>query len=202
MEHKSLLYFVKYPEPGKVKTRLAKDIGPNAAAKAYRGLAESIFHSLLNHSSKRKDFETVVFFDPPDKARGIHEWLAGAAAYWPQEGKGLGERLIHAFEAAFENGADKVLVLGSDTIGFREDLITKAFESLDYYDVVIGPAKDGGYYLIGIKDLHVNLFQNIPWSTSHVLKTTLEWAQEENLTYYLLPELEDLDEIRISDKTR
>lgn len=202
MAYKCVLYFVKYPEPGKVKTRLAKDIGPNAAAKAYRGLAESIFHSLSNGSSKRKDFETVVFFDPPDKAREIREWLTGAAAYRSQEGKDLGERLIHAFEAAFENGAGKVLVLGSDTIGFREDLMAKAFESLDYYDVVIGPAKDGGYYLIGMKESHEDLFQNIPWSTSHVLKTTLEWVREENLTYYLLPELEDLDEIRISDKTR
>ncbi|OGX04711.1 MAG: hypothetical protein A3G87_06290 [Omnitrophica bacterium RIFCSPLOWO2_12_FULL_50_11] len=195
MGHEQILYFVKYPEPGKVKTRLAKALGSNAAAKAYRGLAESIFHSLSNGNSKSKGFETVVFFDPPEKERQVKEWLPGAAAYRSQKGKDLGERLIHAFKEAFQDGAERVLAVGSDTLGFKPKFVMKAFDVLKNYDVVIGPAKDGGYYLIGFSGFHTILFQDIPWSTGDVLKTTLGWIREEGLSYSLLQELEDLDEI-------
>ena len=192
---KALIYFGKYPEPGKVKTRLAKTIGLEAAANAYRSLAGSIFHTLSNGEIKNKDFETIVFFDPPEKEPEIKAWLPNAATYWPQEGKDLEDRLIQSFRMAFESGARRVLALVSDTLGFKGELITKAFEALDHYDVVIGPAEDGGYYLIGLSEAYDCLFQEIPWSTSEVLKTTLGWIHEEGLSYYLLPQLDDLDEI-------
>lgn len=195
---KALIYFVKYPEPGKVKTRLARTLGAEAAANAYRGLAEEIFHTLSN-GIKKKDFERVVFFDPPEKEKDVKEWLPGAAAYRPQQGGDLGDRLIQAFQFAFDCGAGQVLALGSDTLGFKGELITRAFEALENHDVTLGPAKDGGYYLIGLSEPYDCFFQDIPWSTSDVLKTTLGRIREEGLSHYFLPQLDDLDEIKIQN---
>ncbi len=193
---KALIYFVKYPEPGKVKTRLARTLGPEAAANAYRGLAESIFHTLSNGEMKSKDFETIVFFDPPEKELDIKAWLPNAAAYWSQEGKDLEARLIQAFRMAFDCGARQVLALGSDTLGFKGGLIPKAFDALNHYDVVIGPVKDGGYYLIGLAFEEKDIFSNIPWSTSGVYQSTVQYLEREQLSYYRLPLLEDLDEVK------
>ena len=195
MGPKQILYFVKYPEPGKVKTRLAKTVGPEAAAKAYQGLAQSNFCVLKDHEAA--DVNTVVLFDPPEKELEIKEWLPGAAAYRLQRGEDLGKRLSCAFQEAFQEGAEQVLAIGSDTLGLKPEFITKAFDLLTYYDVVIGPAKDGGYYLIGFSESHTILFQDIPWSTQDVFKTTLERIAEEGLSYGFLHELEDLDEIKI-----
>jgi len=183
-----------------VKTRLAKSIGDEAAANAYRGLAESGFRTLQEFAGN--EFKITVMFDPPDKEKEIREWLVAASDYQPQEGHGLGERLTHAFQRAFEEEACAVIALGSDTLGLKKEVIEKAFESLQYYDVVIGPAKDGGYYLIGSKEMNEILFENIPWSTHEVLKATLGWIREEGLSHCLLPELEDLDEIKLSNKER
>ena len=200
MAYKCVLYFVKYPEPGKVKTRLAKSIGNEAAALAYRGLAESGFSTLKELSPS--EFKITVMFDPPEKEREVREWLAGASDYKPQNGNDLGERLTHAFKSAFGEDACAVAALGSDTLGLKKEMIEKAFDNLQYYDAVIGPAKDGGYYLIGCKEIYESLFENIPWSTPGVLKATLGWIREEGLSHSLLPELEDLDELKISDKKR
>ena len=200
MAYKCVLYFVKYPEPGKVKTRLAKSIGSEAAAKAYRELAESGFRTIQELA--RDEFKVTVMFDPPDKEREIKEWLSGASDYVSQQGNDLGDRLTHAFQKSFNEEACAVIALGSDTLGLKKEVIEKAFDTLQYYDVAIGPAKDGGYYLIGCKEIYGSLFENIPWSTPEVLKATLGWIREEGLSHCLLPELEDLDEIKLSNKER
>lgn len=200
MAYKCVLYFVKYPEPGKVKTRLAKSIGIEAAANAYRGLAESGFRTLQELA--RNEFKVTVMFDPPDKEREIKEWLSGASDYVSQKGNDLGDRLSNAFKKSFSEEACAVIALGSDTLGLKKEVIEKAFDTLQYYDVAIGPAKDGGYYLIGCKEINENLFENIPWSTPDVLEATLGWIREEGLSYGLLPELEDLDELKIQNKER
>lgn len=193
MRDKLILYFVKYPEPGKVKTRLAKALGDEAACQAYRDLAEANFRII--ESLAAEGIENVVAFDPPDKEREIREWLP-APCYFPQQGKDLGERLHSAFQDAFDQGAKMALVLGSDTLGLNQELILEAFDALENFDVVLGPAKDGGYYLIGLSSPQPFLFQNIPWSTSDVFSTTLAKVKENGLSYYLLPELDDLDEIK------
>jgi len=200
MAHKCILYFVKYPEPGKVKARLAKSVGDEAAANAYRGLAESGFRTLKELTSD--EVRITVMFDPPEKENGIKEWLAGASDYQMQVGNDLGQRLRHAFQNAFKEKACATVALGSDTLGLKKEVIEKAFDTLQYYDVVIGPAKDGGYYLIGCREMSANLFENIPWSTPDVLKATLGWIREEGLSHCLLPELEDLDELKIPNKER
>ncbi|MBI4358007.1 MAG: glycosyltransferase [Candidatus Omnitrophica bacterium] len=252
----AVLYFVKYPEPGKVKTRLAKVVGDDHAAQAYRELAEANLGILY---SLPQDFiKLFVVFDPPEKEAKLKSWInktnvipapfgqapvgrsvvrhraVGAAKagiqtldsrlkhsgmtlssdsllYWPQKGADLGSRLQNAFRFAFDNGFKKVMAIGSDTLSLRADLILKGFEALDFYDVVIGPAKDGGYYSIGMNTHSplssppergrgegegvLSIFENIPWSTAHVLDSTLRKLNEKNLSYYLLQKLDDLDEV-------
>lgn len=183
---------MKYPTPGKVKTRLAKTVGDQKAAQLYSDLAGSNFLTLTSLQSKK--IETWITFDPAEKAQEIRKWLDNADHYLLQEGKGLGERLSNAFKAAFENSPKSVLALGSDTLGLHQDVVVQAVEMLEtQYDVVLGPAQDGGYYLIGMKKPYT-LFERIEWSTSKVLESTLEKIKSLNLTYFLLPELKDLDQ--------
>ncbi len=186
----TVLYFVKNPVPGKVKTRLAKSVGAVKAAELYRDLAAENFHIL-----KRPElWSLAVTFDPPEAESEIADWLPGAADYTAQQGADLGSRLQFAFEQAFQAGANKVLALGSDTLGLEEETIRRAFDALNETDLVIGPARDGGYYLIGMKELHARLFDKIAWSTHAVYRQTLVRARLLRLDWYELPILEDLDE--------
>ena len=254
MRNRILLYFVKYPEPGKVKTRLARSVGDRKAAELYRTLAEENLRiaasaSFVRHSERRRrrgeesqhlrsfgprhwlcqcrgpqddegevpgtvaDFSIILVCEPVDKMEQFRDWLGKDFEYWPQRGEGLGERLRAAFQQAFDEGASQVLALGSDTLNFRAEILSQAFEALKSCDVVLGPARDGGYYLIGMHSrgqakgsAHlsvryegggktiVELFQNIPWSTEQVLSMTLERATKLELSYHLLEALEDLDD--------
>jgi len=187
---RALLYFVKYPEPGKAKTRLAKSVGFEEAARMYRDVAESNFRQLRGSGAWR----LWVIFDPPERERDIELWLDGADQYCPQKDGDLGERLSGAFEMAFQQGFKQVIALGSDTLSLEPKIISRAFEGLDQYDVVLGPARDGGYYLIGLTQPQPVLFRDIPWSSSDVLSKTRRRIEEAQLSYYLLTELEDLDE--------
>lgn len=186
-----ILYFVKYPTPGKVKTRLAKRIGIHEAAQKYRELAESNLKTLDSLSEK---VSITVAFDPPDAHDLTRDWLSDRYAFLAQQGGNLGERLHNAFQEAFDNGASKVFAIGSDTLGLETSLIEDALEALEFHDVVLGPARDGGYYLIGFSRLIPELFQGIPWSTSSVLSRTISVIQQMDLSFFLLKPLEDLDE--------
>lgn len=189
-----LLYFVKYPEPGKVKTRLARTIGYEAAAAMYRKLAEKNFRVLQSLDDSR--LETCVMFDPPEAEPQIRAWLKGKnCSYLAQKGGDLGERLAHAFQSAFAGGAEKAMAIGSDTLDFKPMLVEQASELLESKEVVIGPAKDGGYYLIGLSRPDFSVFKNIPWSTPEVLTATLKRVRKRRLVWELLPVLEDLDEL-------
>jgi rSAM/selenodomain-associated transferase 1 len=110
-----------------------------------------------------------------------------------QKGNDLGERMHNSFEYAFLNKYKKVIIIGSDCLDLNESIIKDAFRLLDNSDVVIGPAKDGGYYLLGMKSPHSCLFKNISWSTSQVLKQTLSICESQHLSYSLLSTLTDID---------
>lgn len=189
MNEQAILYFVKYPTPGKVKTRLAKDLGEKEAAGLYRNLVEKNL-KILNALGP---VDILIYFDPAGKEKETKEWLNKNYIFWPQEGKDLGERIIHGFKMAFQNGYKKVLALGSDTLNLTKDIVAQGFEALQEKDVVIGPSKDGGYYLIGMKKDCPQLFGNIPWSTPNVLKQTAGKIYHSRLSVGLLPVLEDLD---------
>ena len=193
LNKKVLLYFVKYPEPGRVKTRLARVLGNEEAARNYRELAERNLEIL--RPLEGSDVSIVVAFDPPEAEREIRSWLSDGPIYLPQKGNGLGERLRLAFERVFDSGAEKGVALGSDTLKLQAEIIERAYRALDDFDLVLGPAKDGGYYLIGLTRPLPELFQNIPWSTPAVCESTLAVAHRLDLSYFFLEELEDLDGI-------
>ncbi len=190
MPRNALLYFVKYPEPGKVKTRLARSIGNDQAAAVYRQLAEQNWRVILRASG----MDVIVLFDSADKEAEIRQWLPACCQYWPQLSGDLGERLTAAFARAFDAGYDHVGAVGSDILGLTPTILEEGFIVLDQYDVVIGPAKDGGYYFIGMSHFMPQLFENIVWSTSEVLTTTKQRVRSLGLNISELSELEDLDE--------
>lgn len=192
MNANAILYFVKYPTPGKVKTRLAKSIGEAQAAELYRQLAEENFTVVR----ACRNSNLIVFLDPPEDQARVHQWLWGADSYIPQEGMGLGDRLEHAFQWAFDQGYKRVAAYGSDTLHLTTTIVEQGFVALKDVDVVIGPAKDGGYYLIGTTSNQAKLFEEIPWSTSEVLLETYKRINVLKLRYHTLCLLEDMDEVK------
>lgn len=194
-----LLYFVKYPTPGKVKTRLAKTVGDQEAAKLYSELAEKNF-KVIASLHQRNICDLVVLFDPPEKREDIKRWFSLSCEYLPQCGGGLSERLACAFHEVFQKGGKRVMALGSDTLGLTADIIQQGFEALHSNDVVVGPAEDGGYYLIGSASFQPKLFEGIAWSTSDVLPQTYKTINNLRLSYQTLNQLQDLDEIKIGEQ--
>jgi len=204
-----LLYFVKYPTPGKVKTRLAKTVGEQEAARLYRGLVEKNLKVIVP-LHQRNICDLVIVFDPPEKREDIKRWLSLWCEYLPQCGSGLSERLTYAFSEAFsakggsafggQKGGKRVMALGSDTLGLTSDIIQQGFDALKSNDVVVGPAEDGGYYLIGLNSFQPGFFQGIPWSTDAVLQQTYNRISKLGLSHHRLIQLEDLDEIKTGEK--
>ena len=187
----TLLIFVKYPEPGRVKTRLAEDLGHEKAAEIYASMAESVIHNL----SKSKNYKTLIFFDPPDRKREMENWLGKRYQLLAQEVNSLGERMLNAFDKTFSLGADKAVIIGTDCLEITEEIISRAFQSLDEMDVVLGPAEDGGYYLLGMKESIPEIFDDITWSTSQVLGQTINKIKTMGLKFSLLKTLRDIDTI-------
>jgi rSAM/selenodomain-associated transferase 1 len=199
MEQNVLLYFVKYPTPGKVKTRLAKTVGEQEAARLYSELTGKNLEVVAS-LYQRKIFDLVIVYDPPEKSEDIKRWLSLSCEYLPQCGGGLSERLTHAFHEAFQKGGKRVMALGSDTLGLTTDIIQQGFEALQSNDVVVGPAEDGGYYLIGLNSFQPELFKEISWSTDIVLQQTYNRISKLGLSHQTLVPLQDLDEIKIGEK--
>lgn len=161
-------------------------MGNQQAAAVYREMVETVVAKTLSPK-----WETRLHFDPPSRQKEFAAWLRVLPKQFPQRGKDLGERLLTAFRHSFESDAKKVVVIGSDCLNLDQKLIGEAFRKLDDHDLVIGPAADGGYYLLGSKRLHTGLFENIRWSTSDVFRQTLEKAG--SLATAHLPTLADID---------
>ncbi|UYZ60488.1 TIGR04282 family arsenosugar biosynthesis glycosyltransferase [Hymenobacter latericus] len=182
-----LLVFARYPELGKVKTRLAAHLGDAAALDAYQ--------QLLSH--------TRAVAQPLPGSRTL--WLAaapptGAAPLWPDWPQrvqpplpDLGQRMEHAFTQAFAAGAGRVVIIGTDCPGLQTRHLQEAFALLHTHEVVLGPAHDGGYYLLGMRQLRPELFGGIRWSTDTVLRDTLQIAHRLRLQVAQLPPLHDVD---------
>lgn len=182
--------FVKAPAPGRVKTRLAAEVGVHSAAEIYRHLGRRVVSACAG-----ADHETVVWFAPAEARLVVREWLQGlcVAAYRAQVSGTLGARLDAAFRWHFHDGARRVIMIGSDCPGVDADLVSRAMAALDAHDLVVGPAHDGGYYLIGLRAPAPQLFQDIAWSTEAVLEETLARARQLGLGAALLPMLRDVD---------
>lgn len=188
MNQNVLVIFAKYPEAGKVKSRLAQTIGGANAASAYKTMVEIV---VRNTKPCNGEYERVLYYDPPELREKFQSWLQ-MSHQQPQSGDNLGDRMKKALSQALTEAKLAVLI-GTDCIDVDRSLILKAFQELEEADLVLGPAKDGGYYLIGCKQVYPELFIGIDWSTECVLSQTLQIAKNSNLYVSLLPELEDID---------
>lgn len=185
----ALILFAKYPKPGQVKTRLAKKVGEEKAAHVYQR-----FLFELCEAHQKKDYDLIIAFSPSGKEKAfrglLKPYVSDETRFYAQEGDGLGERMYCAFKA--HKKYEKMVLIGSDLSDLKEATVQEAFRLLDQTDVVLGPACDGGYYLIGMKKAF-DIFQGISWSTSSVLKEQLKNIREKKLSYHLLAVRRDID---------
>ncbi len=182
-----LLIFIRNPELGKVKTRLARSLGDAEALRIYRILLEKTRAAALGAAAERHLFYTESVAQQDD-------WPAAMFEKRLQSPGDLGERMAAAFQETFTKGAEKVLIVGSDCPELSGDLLNSAFEQLDQADFVLGPVPDGGYYLLGMRAMEASVFQDIAWSTDTVRARTIDKITALGKSYALLPELTDIDE--------
>lgn len=188
-----LSVFIKYPTPGSVKTRMAADLGYDKSADISRQLSELTLSKTA--PSPKQTYSRQIFYHPEGIQNAFSSWLPDEKQFLPQQGKDLGEKMFNAFKSAFSNGYQKVIVIGCDCPEISRHLIDRAFTLLDTRDVVIGPALDGGYYLIGLKKAEPAIFDAIPWGTNTVLTKTLSILTRLKMSYALLPVFRDVDRI-------
>ncbi len=180
-----LMIFAKNPEAGKAKTRLAQEVGQDKAL--------AIYHRLLSHTrdiSRGVQAEVMVYFTPDLPVANPWEGIPHKAAVQPSGN--LGERMATAFQENTRH-YKRVIIIGSDNPALSSDHINTAFDYLKDADVVIGPAQDGGYYLLGMQTFQPALFHDIAWSTPQVLEQTLSVIQKLALSYATLPVQNDVD---------
>ena len=207
----TLIVFLKYPTPGQVKTRLAKDIGNERSCFIYKSLAEHVIKNII--PKNQRTYDVRIFFTPADKANEIKAWLkpflnimpGTSAQFISQEGNDLGKRMSTAFKKTLQSypcvnedkrfSSHQAIIIGTDCPEIDAELIKNAFKVLKRKDVIIGPCKDGGYYLIGMTRYIPELFVDIDWSTSRVFDQTIEKIRKNNLSYGILKTLSDIDRI-------
>lgn len=181
--------FVKHPTAGHVKTRLVPALGPDAAAALYAAFTEDVVARFRQVAARR-----VLAFGPDDAAAREHfqQLAAGNYELWPQPDGSLGERL-HAFFHTHLATADRAVVIGSDSPTLPAEFAARALELLGERDCILGPAADGGYYLIALRRPSPALFEGIDWGTPRVLEQTVERLQQAGLSLHLLPVWYDVD---------
>ncbi|MFP6875151.1 MAG: TIGR04282 family arsenosugar biosynthesis glycosyltransferase, partial [Verrucomicrobiales bacterium] len=208
-----LLIFVKWPEPGTVKTRLAQSVGNQEAAEIYRILVRRVLKLLTPLMANRadcSDYEAVttwLLFAPPSREQEATEWLQGEAfsAGWhsgritvkPQACGDLGNRLRVAFGQGFAAGFERVAAIGTDCVELDAGLLRESWRQLSgNCDLVFGPATDGGYYLVAMNCPEARVvFDDIPWSSGLTLTRSLEVAGRSGFNATLLEQLGDVDTI-------
>ena len=186
-----LIVFAKYPEPGRVKTRLIPALGGEAAAEIHLAMTRRTLQTarqLTMATSARAEVWVAG-----GEGRDLSAVFGGAFAYRSQCGNGLGERLEQAIREAFRDDAKRVVVIGTDCPEITADLLAQALRELASVDAVLGPALDGGYYLIGLRSHRPELFRGIDWGTDTVLRQTLEAAAKSGLKVRKLRPLADVD---------
>ncbi len=185
---KALIIFVRNAELGKVKTRIGSVVGDGAAL--------AIYQLLLNHTMQiTADLQLERFVYYADKAEDEDLFDSNIFIKRIQADGDLGDKMESAFTDLFQNGFQQVCIIGSDCMELQSNLIESAFNQLECNDVVIGPAVDGGYYLLGMRNQLRPLFTNISWSSGEVLDQTIKLIKAQQLSYFLLPVLRDVDTI-------
>jgi len=191
MISEQLIIFTRYPEPGKAKTRLIPVLGKEGAANLHRLMAQRMIANALSLQKSRQLSVAIHYTGSSEQL--MQDWLGTDMIYCQQSGGDLGARMSAALQKSLDFGIDKVVIIGTDCPKLKLEIIAKAFDELSDQDLVLGPAKDGGYYLIGLCRIMPELFDGIKWGTSEVFADTLAIAQKLNLSIAVLPILADID---------
>lgn len=196
MRPNALIVFLKFPHPGDVKTRLAKDIGPEQAAVVYSLFAEDILRTIEGNAL----YDIFYYCDTNASIEDYESWISIKNIVFQSQGS-LGERIYNAFDNVFQKGYAHVVIIGTDCITLTKTDILSAFTNLKNSDVVMGPARDGGYYLLGLREGTKALFENISWSTREVLPQTLKICKDRNYSVSQLDVKSDVDSVEDLKKT-
>ncbi len=190
IDRRCVILFVKLPEKGKVKSRLAQDMDEDFVLRLY----ESMVCDTIDMLKKGNAPFRICFF-PPEALDRMKAWLGQGYSYMPQTGDDLGERMEQAFVRVFSEGVSQALLIGSDIPGLNAAVIGEAFDSLPENDAVIGPTDDGGYYLIGFQKnaFEPCVFRDMTWSTDSVYRETVDRLGRKSRTVHVLPQCADVD---------
>ncbi len=190
MEEKCILLYLKYPERGHVKKRLASHFGEDLVTELYKNF---VLDSLITLGGC--DAHLKLCFYPPEKEQQFAKWIGNSYTYWPQRGHDLGERMKNSFFDAWHEGYLYAVITGSDIPDLPHSFVDDAFLKLQKNDVVIGPALDGGYYLIGFRrnTFFPGVFDGMSWGTETVCEKTLNKLESEGLLVATLPRWFDID---------
>ena len=184
----ALVIFVRNPVLGQVKTRLAKDIGNERAL--------AIYLQLLQHTLEiTRDLSFRKFIYYADEVSDYDLWSVPGYTKRKQNGNDLGERRLNSFKELFDQGFTQIMIIGSDCLQLQTEHLQEAVVLLESNAAVIGPASDGGYYLLGLTKLYPDLFVNKPWSTDQVFAKTIGDFNNQGISFALLEELSDIDDI-------
>ena len=193
-----VIVFAKAPRPGHCKTRLGATLGLEAAAGLYARLLYDYLSDLLSAGWREIEVELAV---PPEDMT-FFEAAYPDLLVREQQGVDLGQRMYQALQRSLDAGCDRAALTGSDIPFLSTEHVLAALEQLTHSDVVLGPAADGGYYLVGMRAPGADLFRGISWSTSAVLEQTVARARDLGLSLSLLPELADLDDMADYERWR
>lgn len=190
----TLALLIKSPRPSYVKTRLASTVGPALAVAIYRQMVEKQIRAIP------AGWTAHIHFSPAEDESNMKDWLSPLTrpymTFHAQPKGDLGDRIIAAFAHAFNQEESSVIVAGGDCPALDEAVLRQAARALDTHDAVLGPTIDGGYYLLGLRSPHPELFTDIPWSTPEVLEETRRRLHEAQLSTHELPPLEDVDDAK------
>ncbi|MCC3405052.1 MAG: TIGR04282 family arsenosugar biosynthesis glycosyltransferase [Microcoleus sp. PH2017_10_PVI_O_A] len=191
MIFEKLIVFTRYPEPGQAKTRLIPVLGKTGAANLHRLMAQKAIARALSLQTSRR--LSVEIHHTGGSQQQMQDWLGTDIIYQNQIDGDLGAKMTAAFQQSFNSGIDKAAIIGTDCPDLKAEIMAQAFDKLSQHDLVLGPAKDGGYYLIGLRRSIPELFAGINWGTSEVFAATQAIAQNLNLNIAYLPTLVDID---------
>lgn len=185
-----VIVFIRAPELGKVKTRLQKRLDAETVLHLYENFVKDIIKTLSS-----SNYPIKIFFHPHYTEKKMSNWFGDSFSLYPQKGNDLGEKMSNAFHAMFSKGAHNAILIGTDCPDLDGSVFEEAFESLKHNPVVIGPAFDGGYYLIGFNSdaFDETIFQGISWGTKEVFEKTMIKCREKFQKVHLLPKWNDID---------
>lgn len=184
----ALVIFVRNPISGQVKTRLAKDIGDERALEIYIQLLQ---HTL--EITRGLSFRKFIYY--ADEVSDYDLWSVPGYTKRKQNGNDLGERMHNSFKELFDQGFNRIIIIGSDCLQLQTENLEEAVFLLESNTAVLGPSSDGGYYLLGLTKFYPDVFIDKPWSTDKVFSKTINDFINQGISYALLEELSDIDDV-------